>query len=1428
MSGNNQGKKKTGNRDSSTLESITTGSERAEQKIKQLNSLLKSIRDVNQYINQEDDIDKLTRSVCRRLHKTRNYQNIEIAMLDPASDMIKPVGNAGIHSLRDWLVSPKAKGNAPKCIKKCLRTRKTLIVENTDTFCAGCPYFHEDSKYEGIFVPMMQKDELVGVLSVALRPGHKMVDEEINFLEVVGSELGFVRKKYQSELALSEIEAQFQQFFDNNPDYCYFISPDRIILNINKSALRILGYKKNEIIGKPLETIYAPESHKRMKYLFNRWKKTGKLTNEEMVILTKSGERRTVLLSADHVIRGGRLNHSISIQRDITKRKLAEDYLQKSEDQYRVLVEQSLLGIGISKGSQVVFANAALLRIFGYDTLEEFKKVPLMDHVAPSSREQISNHIRSAPNEDLTRNDFEYNIIRKDGQIRTLHARTTYFQDGEEVYTQTTFEDITARKSAEESLKATKDELQRTLEATTDGIWTWNFTTNELFFSPRYYRMLGYLPDEFPANYENWIDLIHPDDRAKALSVAEKYLKTKPDSYENVFRLRTKNGDYRWIHARGRVVEKNKNGEAVLMIGNHEDITERKQTEEALRESEENYRALFENAGDAIFIADADSGIILDVNKMAEKLLDMPRNEIIGKNQSSVHPKSSIYTKQFDTHVRSGHMVDDESMVIDRNGRLIPVRISATVMELGGRRIIKGIFRDITERKKAEAALQESENRFHQLFENMSSGVAVYEAIENGKDFIFKDFNKAAEKIDHMEKKNLIGKRITEVFPNVTEFGLFKVLYSVWQTGRPQHHPISLYKDKRITGWRENYIYKLPSGEIIAIYDDITERRKAEVLLQESENRFRTITESSADAIFITDSSTRYVYVNKKATRLLGYSSKELLNMKISDISLPEDNRSSIELFEKLTRKENLTAEIRLVRKDGRIIPADLNAVILPNGLFYGSCRDITERKRAEKALLESRSQFNLAQRAASIGYWRLQISDKTFQWSDEVFRIFGLNPQNPPPVYHDFWKYIHPDDRKEVKIYAEKQLTPLTRMMRYTYRIITKEGVMKYLEQIGMQELDAKGNVAVIYGTIQDVTERQLAEEELRQSEKRYRTLFENMVQGAFYQQADGKIVDANSASLEMFGLTRDEFLGRTSMDPHWNVIHENGSDFPGQEHPSMKALRTGKPVNDVIAGVYNPVKKNYVWLNINATPQFRPGENRPYQVFVTLHDITDRKQAQMAVEQSLREKEILIKELYHRTKNNMQVISSLLRLKARSIDNEELSDAFKEVENKILSMALVHKELYQSRDLSHLNLKHYIQNLVSLIKQSYSGFLDQITIKLHLKDITVLIDTAIPVGLAVNELVTNAIKYAFPDKKNGNIEIRLYQLPLKNMAIEVNDNGVGLPKNFDLKKDIHLGLQTVYDLVEGQLKGKVKFIKRKGLHCRLTFGQNLYEPRV
>ena len=324
-----------------------------------------------------------------------------------------------------------------------------------------------------------------------------------------------------------------------------------------------------------------------------------------------------------------------------------------------------------------------------------------------------------------------------------------------------------------------------------------------------------------------------------------------------------------------------------------------------------------------------------------------------------------------------------------------------------------------SEHNRVEEARQESEERFRQLFENMSSGVAIYEATENGEDFVFKDFNKAAEKIEQMPKDELIGRRLTNVFPGVVEFGLLDVFKKVWRTGVPEHHSVALYKDERIAGWRENYVYKLPSGEIVAIYDDVTKRKQAEMELQESENRCRSIVGVIPDLIIKTDRQGVYLDIISPSNEFLYQPEKELLGLKITDV-LPKEEAANI----LACLRKSIDNKILQIVEYELQVPAGNNAFearIFPFGdnEAYALIRDITNRKRTEKekeklikALQDALGQlktlkglFPICSACKKIrddkGYWN-QIDAYISRHSEAEF-THGICPECAKKLYPEF-----------------------------------------------------------------------------------------------------------------------------------------------------------------------------------------------------------------------------------------------------------------------------------------------------------------------------------------------------------------------------------------------------------------------------------------
>ena len=269
-------------------------------------------------------------------------------------------------------------------------------------------------------------------------------------------------------------------------------------------------------------------------------------------------------------------------------------------------------------------------------------------------------------------------------------------------------------------------------------------------------------------------------------------------------------------------------------------------------------------------------------------------------------------------------------------------------------------------RRHLQEELRTCRAKLDALLDSVNSGVAVYEVVNEGEDFIFVDFNPAAEDIDQISKDRVIGKSVAEVFPGVRDFGLFEVFQRVWKTGKPEHHPVSVYKDERIAGWRENYVYRLPCAQVMAVYHDATTLKRSELATRMSEQCFRAIADYTYDWEVWVGPNGRVLWTNPAAARLTGYTIKELMAM--SDYPQPlihEQDRHRVTRAFRSAVKGTVGNDLqfRLMRKDGKVVWAEMSwqPICDEEGGSLGhrqSIRDITARKHAEQALLQSEEKY--------------------------------------------------------------------------------------------------------------------------------------------------------------------------------------------------------------------------------------------------------------------------------------------------------------------------------------------------------------------------------------------------------------------------------------------------------------------------------------
>jgi PAS domain S-box-containing protein len=262
-------------------------------------------------------------------------------------------------------------------------------------------------------------------------------------------------------------------------------------------------------------------------------------------------------------------------------------------------------------------------------------------------------------------------------------------------------------------------------------------------------------------------------------------------------------------------------------------------------------------------------------------------------------------------------------------------------------------------KRNIASELNECGVKFQVLFDNVSSGVAIYETKNDGQDFIIVDFNRAAEEIEHIKKVDIIGKNVKDVFPGVEKFGILDVFRRVYKTGVPEHLPVSIYRDERIAGWRENYIYRLPSGQVIAVYDDISAKKHSELVAQMTDQCFRAIADYTYDWEIWVSPTGRILWTNPAVLRITGYNVQEIMSMKDYPGALVfEQDRERINraFRSAVNGSTGNDIEFRLVCKNGQVIWAAISwqPIYDDKGQSLGhreSIRDITERKEAQLKL---------------------------------------------------------------------------------------------------------------------------------------------------------------------------------------------------------------------------------------------------------------------------------------------------------------------------------------------------------------------------------------------------------------------------------------------------------------------------------------------
>jgi PAS domain S-box-containing protein len=373
---------------------------------------------------------------------------------------------------------------------------------------------------------------------------------------------------------------------------------------------------------------------------------------------------------------------------------------------------------------------------------------------------------------------------------------------------------------------------------------------------------------------------------------------------------------------------------------------------------------------------------------------------------------------------------------------------------------------------------------------------------------------------------------------------------------------------------------------------------------------------------------------------------------------------------------------------------------------------------------------------------------------------------------------------------------------------------------------LDSSNTVETVVNLVANALQKQIMAESLRQSEEHFRSLVENPVDYAIYRTKE------NRTSYPQEGILVSPSIARI-VGMKTENLHNIEAWFENVHHDDLdrlrEAIRRGyEPPYEFseVLRIIHP-DRGLRWIEVKSKGIVGEKGRLTYANGIII-DITDRKNAEEALKTSLEEKDTLLRELYHRTKNNMQVISGMIQLRDMQVEDNYLHSIFEDVIARIRSMALVHEKLYQSKNLSRIDLDDYIMDLANLLRESRSIDPENIRIDLDIESVETAIDIAIPLGLVMSELITNSFKHAFPNHGKGRITIAVERYDHSIIRVLYKDNGVGLPDGFDIDKTESLGITTIKSLILHQLKGDIQFENKQGLTCIIEIDESVYQPTI
>ncbi|HSP55660.1 MAG TPA: PAS domain S-box protein, partial [Dehalococcoidia bacterium] len=792
-----------------------------------------------------------------------------------------------------------------------------------------------------------------------------------------------ISERRQAESALRASEERYRALVENASDGIFAIDMENRLLSVNAALADKLGYNADELPAMDIAQIIPPDQMELAEAMTARKVAEGGRTAYEIDVVCKDGTRVPLEVSSWLAFEDGIPVAVHGIARDISERRQSDTAIRESEALYRTLVETSPDAVLLTRASgEIVKANRPAALLLGFNDAEELSGKSAIEFVAESDRQRILQDIQAGFARGVIRN-VEYMIARGDGTAVpveiSLSAVAT--EGGEPRAFVAVARDVTARRQAEEALRESEEKYRDLVENSNEIIYTLDASGVVTYISPAVKQLGGYEAEEVIGKTS--LSFVHHDDLGDVAASFQRTVGGHPEPSE--YRLRKKSGDYTWVQTSSRPIF---DGERIAGLrGLIVDIDKRKRAEEALGESEERYRDLFENASDLVYEHSL-GGRYLSVNRAVEDITGYTPEEVLGKKWADfVAPEhlsrlSDMAVALARGDVSTGFEID----VVTKAGQRVPLEVRPQIVYQDGKPVaIRGIARDISERKRIDAALRAivegasagaGDEFFHSLVQHLAEVVGSRYAFlgkVSGEDRVSmlavwtgEGFGENFEyELKGTPCENVVDRQVC-VFPRDVQ-SLFPADVSLAEMGVESYMGAPLFDsagralgvlavmDNRPMEPSENQrsiltIFAARAGVEL-------ERRDAEQALQASEERYRNLVNTAPDVIYTLALDATLTSLNPAFEAVTGWKPEDWIGKHFGPLVHPEDLSLAVDLFKQVLAGQAPSYELRIKRPDGDYVVGEFTSTpLIEDGELkgaFGIARDITERKKAEAMIRE-------------------------------------------------------------------------------------------------------------------------------------------------------------------------------------------------------------------------------------------------------------------------------------------------------------------------------------------------------------------------------------------------------------------------------------------------------------------------------------------